>query len=314
MRTKNFFKGLAVAAVALVGVFATSCSEEELKVTATGGNTVTLPAPKATAIITVVDMGDMSVPAQVLATEIKDVTGVGTTSIECPSFANSENYVIPAAQSITVPTLADGESLSIPVTFYVVKLTSAFATITQEEVNEGTDPNYTAIEGLPNWISWVSPYAEITEVSGLTDAKLKNETPYWIDVTYTYIVKEGISGIISPTNGRVAATGPEAVIDAYVNNLLNSNWTGYSEYEDESEPLCIYSSGYATGKLIQLYTKPTYKFTYGETSKEYTFRQEYDTYFVWTGAQAIPGHEHAYDHSHAHGSYENAGGGAGDAF
>ena len=96
MRTKNFFKGLAVAAVALVGVFATSCSEEELNLNGTINGTpvdpytpTELPDGVAYAAISVVDLGDLGLGSKVLYTGIKDVTGLDGTEIECPSAGNS---------------------------------------------------------------------------------------------------------------------------------------------------------------------------------------------------------------------------------
>ena len=303
MRTKNFFKGLAVAAVALVGVFATSCSEEELNVQGNiTGDPVTHPDPTvlpdgvANAVISIVDLGDMGVDAKVLATKIVDVTGKGEGFVvECPEFDEQAEYVIPAAQKINVPSLEKGQSLTIPMTFYVVKLTSAFAKVETTNVDWGWDEGY-------------MPFIQAGEtVSGMTDAKYKNESDYWKDMTYEYTVKYGLSGVIEDApQARVAETTEEEVIDAYVQNMIDTD-INREEYTNKST-ITVYSWGYAEFKLDYYYSKPVYKFTYGNTTKTVTLRDEMGT-MCYANAYAIPGHEHAFNHSHAHGGYENAGGG-----
>lgn len=186
MRTKNFFKGLAVAAVALVGVFATSCSEEELNLNGTiNGSPVDpvtpteLPDGVAYAAISVVDLGDMGLGSQVLTTATKDVTGLDGTEIECPDFDGMENYVIPAAQKISVPTLQKGQSVTIPMTFYVVKTTSAFAQVKWDINNPKSWGN--TEEGTPY------VYSEETW-KGTEEEDLQNLSNYWKNVSVKYNV------------------------------------------------------------------------------------------------------------------------------
>lgn len=186
MRTKNFFKGLAVAAVALVGVFATSCSEEELNLngTITGSpvDPVTpteLPDGVAYAAISVVDLGDLGLGSKVLYTGIKDVTGLDGTEIECPDFDGMEEYVIPAAQKISVPTLQKGQSVTIPMTFYVVKTESAFAQV-EWDIDDAKDWGWTE-EGTPY------VYSEETW-KGTEEEDLQNLSNYWKDIQVRYSV------------------------------------------------------------------------------------------------------------------------------
>lgn len=184
MRTKNFFKGLAVAAVALVGVFATSCSEEELNLNGKPGTPVTpdpvvLPDGVAYAAISVVDLGDLGLGSQVLTTEMKDVTALNGTEIECPDFDGMEEYVIPAAQKISVPTLQKGQSVTIPMTFYVVKTTSAFAQV-EWDINDAKDWGWTE-EGAPY------VYSEETW-KGTEEEDLQNYSNYWKKVSVEYNV------------------------------------------------------------------------------------------------------------------------------
>ncbi len=185
MRTKNFFKGLAVAAVALVGVFATSCSEEELNFNGTPSTPVTpdpvvLPDGVAYAAISVVDLGDLGLGSKVLYTGIKDVTGLDGTEIECPDFDDMEDYVIPAAQKISVPTtLQKGQSVTIPMTFYVVKTESAFAQV-EWDIDDAKDWGWTE-EGTPY------VYSEETW-KGTEEKDLQNLSNYWKDIQVRYSV------------------------------------------------------------------------------------------------------------------------------
>ena len=184
MRTKNFFKGLAVAAVALVGVFATSCSEEELNFNGKPSTPVTpdpvvLPDGVAYAAISVVDLGDLGLGSKVLYTETKDVTALNGTEIECPDFDGMEEYVIPAAQKINVPTLSKCQTITIPMTFYVVKTTSAFAKV-EWDIEDAKDWGWTE-EGTPY------VYSEETW-KGTEEEDLQNLSNYWKDIQVRYSV------------------------------------------------------------------------------------------------------------------------------
>lgn len=184
MRTKNFFKGLAVAAVALVGVFATSCSEEELNFNGKPSTPVTpdpvvLPDGVAYAAISVVDLGDLGLGSKVLYTETKDVTALNGTEIECPDFDGMEEYVIPAAQKINVPTLSKCQTVTIPMTFYVVKTTSAFAKV-EWDIDDAKDWGWTE-EGTPY------VYSEETW-KGTEEEDLQNLSNYWKDIQVRYSV------------------------------------------------------------------------------------------------------------------------------
>lgn len=307
MRTKNFFKSLAVAAVALVGVFATSCSEEELKVNTTPVEIPDLPDGFAQAVLTVVDLGDMGVAPKVLKNETINLT-VGKNEIPCPSFNGSEEYVIPVAQEINVPELKKGTSFSYSVTFYVIKMSSAFEGVKETTIEDGENPNPEDL-GTGSWMEWYY-FAEATEsATGLENADLKNDSEYDKDVTFTYIENFGCSPIEEKASARIAATTDEEVIAAYVNNKLA--WADdekFAEYE-ASLYLEIPACSYAIVNVYNFYSQPVIALTYGDTTKEYTYKQ-------WWGAgtttkfEIIPGHEHGHDHGHGHGGSSNAGGGS----
>ena len=121
MKKTNFLKGLAMAAIALVSVFTTSCSEEELSIN--GSKPVELAPAKVQLAINVVDLEN----SKTLAQTIEDVTAkMGTTySVACPEFAEKSQYTSTKNIEVQVPTIEKGQAVIIPVTFYVVSLNSA---------------------------------------------------------------------------------------------------------------------------------------------------------------------------------------------
>ena len=127
MKKTIFWKGLAFAAVALFGVFATSCSEEELKIQ---GGTIEIPQvpelanPVASLAITVLDFEN----TEVVKYEVKDISDkIGQSfSLACPAI---DGYTIANNVTITVPSIQKGQAIVIPVTFYVVPLGSAIQDI-----------------------------------------------------------------------------------------------------------------------------------------------------------------------------------------
>lgn len=285
MRTKNFFKGLAVAAIALVGAFATSCSEENLNVNATG-TPVVLPDGKATVVITVVDLGDMGVGATVKYSEVKDVT-TGSHTFACPSFTGSDEYVIPADQSITVPALEKGQFLSIPVTFYVVKFTSTYATIAETEVTD-----------------W-SSYTDGSEVVSTKD--YKNESNYGVEYTLTC---EDATGWVSYEEVATArATSENEIINSYVKSLIGLE---ESEWNQTYEFILAPWAQTKVTKSCEYYTVRK-SFTYGETTKTYTLKNISSNWLEIDEPTAIEGHAHAYDHYQEHGFDMNAGGGVSES-
>lgn len=130
MKKTNFWKGLALAAVALVSVFTTSCSEEELKIQ---GGTIEVPEipelanPVASLAITVLDFEN----TKVVSYEIVDVSSkIGQSfALECPAIAG---YTVADDVTINVPSIQKGQAVVIPVTFYVVPLGSAIQDIVDE--------------------------------------------------------------------------------------------------------------------------------------------------------------------------------------
>jgi len=120
MKKTNFLKGLALAAVALVSGFATSCSEEELSIK---NNPVELPAASASVSISVVDLEEGKLVGSVTTIDATASIG-GTLTVECPANAG---YTTAAPVAVSIPALQKGQSVNVPVTFYVVTLDHALA-------------------------------------------------------------------------------------------------------------------------------------------------------------------------------------------
>ena len=127
MKKTNFLKGMAMAAIALVSVFTTSCSEEELSIK---GADVTIPElaePVASVSISVVDFEK----GALLQTTTVDVSKkIGQSyDVECPSL---DGFTTAKSVTITIPNIAKGQAIVIPVTFYVVPVGSAVDKFVQQ--------------------------------------------------------------------------------------------------------------------------------------------------------------------------------------
>ena len=108
-------------ALAAVTLFATSCSEESLDITQGTVTPTVLPDPTASISVTVVDLEAGKIVGSVTTVNATDAIG-GTKTVECPA---NEGYTTAAAIEVAVPSLAKGQSINIPVTFYVATLESA---------------------------------------------------------------------------------------------------------------------------------------------------------------------------------------------
>lgn len=187
MKKTNFWKGLALAAVALVGVYTTSCSEEELKI---NGGTIDIPtveipelaAPVAEVAITVVNFENM----QVLSYDVKDISTKigGSYTAECPVL---DGYTTANPVTFNVAAMQKGQVKVYPITFYVVSLNSAL-----KEVIEALNP---AGGILPT-----DPEAEVVEQTleataegalGIEDGVIVNDGDVAVEMTISIPYKSG---------------------------------------------------------------------------------------------------------------------------
>ena len=317
MRTKNFFKSLAVAAVALVGVFATSCSEEDLQISNKPVNPsepTELPDGVAYYVASVVDLGDLGTSAKILATKVEKVS-TGEVSVECPDFEGKEEYIIPAAQKINVPTLVKGQTLSIPLTFYVVKTTSAFADV-KFDPNDAIDWGNNPETGDFYTYSTKLYSGNEQQADATYDEDLKNVTDYWKSISFRYSIPlayftQALNYSTTNPFARVAETTAEEIIKAYIENMISDPEMNPTDerYLMTAGPVEVYSYGYVDVNVVTYSSHPTYAVEYNGETIYVTLEQiTYKSAYI-SEQKALPGHEHANSHSHSHGGYPNAGGG-----
>lgn len=144
MKKTNFMMAFALAAVTL---FATSCSEESLDITQGSVTPTVLPDPTASISVTVVDLEAGKIVGSVTTVNATDAIG-GTKTVECPA---NEGYTTAAAIEVAVPSLAKGQSINIPVTFYVATLESAL-----EDFMDGVSTTVTPVEGEEATVETIS--------------------------------------------------------------------------------------------------------------------------------------------------------------
>ena len=304
MKKTNFLKGLALAAVALVCGFATSCSEEELSIK--GNQTeIKLPAASASVSISVVDLEAGKLVGNVSTIDATSAIG-STLTVECPAVVG---YTVAAPVEVAIPALKEGQSVNVPVTFYVVSLEHALA-----ELIDNTYFTFPA-----------GSEVEITE----TNAAIVNKSNNW--------------------NGYSIANTNEDVLYVWAEYEYKSGWEFVSEVEAEEETEEVATSRAAETSIIELLKLHTpYKSSVGngwhvnsmislnvnatqyiregvaqlidrETQKPVaTFvGKKYDFDFSWAespithdNGHDAPSHDNSHN-GHDHGGNSNAGGGIG---
>lgn len=224
MKKTNFLKGLAMAAVALVSVFATSCSEEELSIK---GADVTIPelaAPVATVSVSVVDF-EKGALLQTTNVNASENIG-GTLTVNCPSL---EGFTTAKSVTITIPNIAKGQAIVIPVTFYVVPIGSAVDKFVQQlggnlkvdesieledEVLEAPSANITANEEgafvndgeeaivLKATFSYYTGYELYTEGKSISAADLAKLQPVLVTETFEFQMAPNTIITFNPTQEK----------------------------------------------------------------------------------------------------------------
>lgn len=273
MKKTNFMKGLTLAAVALVSVFTTSCSEEELSISNPGSN-MELPAATASVSISVVDLGNGQLIGNVTTIDATSAIG-GTISVDCPA---NDGYTTAASTTVSIPSISKGQSVNVPVTFYVAKISSALAEIakTLEKVSESSE----AVEE-----------AVATE----EDAEsFYNKTAYDVKATATFALKSGVEYV------GEARTANE-LADLMKNLTFNTIKGKYN--------FIIPAWEFATITASQEFTEATYTAEYNGEKKSFIMKEAGPAICSIKYA-VIPGCEHDHAHNnHGHGDSSNAGGG-----
>ncbi len=275
MKKTNFLKGLAMAAIALVSVFTTSCSEEELSIK---GAEPVKPAPAVVQLaINVVDLDN----SKTLAQKMEDVTTkMGTTySVACPDFAGKDQYTTTENINVQVPTISEGQAVVIPVTFYVVHLNSAL-----KDAMENAAP--VADNSVPSKVK--EPEATATGSLPIENNVITNEGDENVTVQVS----------IPYVSGYEYRTSSKSIADDFQNlKFTNLIWK-----QDVIVPAGHMVEIVATQEIVPVILKVVV----GEEVVEVPLWEAKEL-VVKTPATSI-GHGHDHDHGHGNG---NAGGGEG---
>ena len=278
MKKTSFLKGLAMAAVAMVCAFTTSCSEEELKI---NGSVIQLPKAAASLTVSVVDLE----AGETLSVKTTDVTSAMGTDYEvvCPEITG---YTTAKSVTVNIPKVADGQAVNVPVTFYVVKLSSAYA-----EILASID-----------WANGKEVETAEEEIKALNDAEdFINETAYDKKETAEFNIltdKEFIAIVESKAANTIAGVLGE----------MMKFQTKKATVDLLIAPWCQ-----AVVKVMQKINIKEYTAEYNGKTETFTAKEAGPAYFSAVYS-VIPGKEHDFAHNnhghgHGHGGSSNAGGG-----
>ena len=287
MKKTNFWKGLALAAVALVSGFATSCSEEEINITGTDIPEVVLPAAKASVSISVVDLENGTT---ISVTSMDATASIGSSiTVECPA---NDGYTVAKPVVVAIPSIEKGQAIVIPVTFYVFTTKSAYENLDVQIDYENINYDYVEEHELT-----------FVDANGWVGGVYTNET--YEDVESILILDNFYTGAkFQSVASRAAATTAEDLLKLH---LVFT--TGKYEELDQipARFKFIHDKVYqnihlSTGKVLDENGKIILSFESlvpGAVVREYKLEEILE-----------PGHGHDHGHGHGHGS-GNAGGGTG---
>lgn len=289
MKKTNFWKSVAMAAVALVSVFATSCSEEELKIEGVDPNhpELVLPDAKASVSISVVDLENGTT---ISVTNIDATSSIGSNmTIECPA---NDGYTVAKPVTVAIPSIEKGQAIVIPVTFYVVTTESAFADLNIQIDYENVNYDYVEEHELT-----------FVDTNGWVDGVYTNET--YQDVESILVCDNYYTGVKFET---VESRAAETTVVDLLNLHLIFNVGQYKELDViPARTKFIHNKVYqkihiTNGAILNDEGEAVVAFqtlVAGAVVREYAL-------------ETIPEPEHGHGHGHGHGNSNNAGGGIGE--
>lgn len=302
MKKTNFLKGLALAAVVLVGGFATSCSEEELQI---NGSDITLPAASASVSISVVDLETGTLVGGITTQDATSAIG-STLTVECPANAG---YTTAAPITVSIPALQKGQSVNVPVTFYVVTLESALA--------EWMKGKYYGMEQVGEPIETELSTSAFVNANGWVNGVYTNDTDEDLTPAPTFKFKrafgwEYVSEIEEETEEGSDVIASSRAAETTVVDLLKSHkfTEGNSGLDFDIDAMSIFTvkslTQYYNNVIMTWYDKET-----GEEVLKYNAKYAGD---VWpeTVQEGIGHDGHDGHNGHGHGDNNNAGGGIGE--
>lgn len=307
MKKTNFLKGLALAAVALVSGFATSCSEEELSIK---NNPVELPAASASVSISVVDLEAGKLIGGVTTQDATSAIG-GTLTVECPANAG---YTTAAPITVSIPSLQKGQSVNVPVTFYVVTLESALAELMNDAYFTMTSEDWanaktteTALSPIYKSNNWVG------NVVTNTDEEVVSAWAEW-EYQYGYEFVSALEAEEETEEGSdvlASSRAAETTVLDLIKTVKPSKSSWYNTWDVESmQALTVDFDQIVKEGVISLKK-------YGEEKPMLQFNGKYYSWGCGWSYQTIThdaGHDtpsHDGHDGHGHGGNSNAGGGIG---
>jgi len=279
MKKTSFLKGLVMAAVALVCAFTTSCSEEELKI---NGSQITLPKASASLTVSIVDLE----AGETLSVKTTDVTSAMGTDykVVCELPADiADKYTTADPVTINIPKIADGQAVNIPVTFYVVKIESAFKEIWENK----------------ELVSTAAATPETITATNKEDDFI-NKTAFDVYPVAEFDVMSGMQ-FVPAAEGKAANTIEGILGEKLKFTVLKGT------FKFALAPWCQ-----ATVKATQNFRTEVYKVEYLGEEKEVTVKVA-ENAMVEVSIDVIPEYTHEFTHNnhghgHGHGT-GNAGGG-----
>ena len=291
MKKTNFWKGLALATVALVSVFSTSCSKEELNINGVEIPEQVLPAAKASVSISVVDLEAGQIIGKVKNIDATSAIGSSIT-VQCPT---NEGYTTAKDIVVEIPAIEKGQSVVIPVTFYVVTMESAYAEVMEESIIEHT-------------VTSATLYNELTFI---------NENG-WVDGVYTNTEAENVTSVARFGNYltgykfvSVASRAATTLEELLQFGLVFSK--GIYEETVLIPAMHIFTHAKVTQEIY--ITESVLKNKKGEIILGFQSQQAGNVIIEGSSTPIThdaPGHDDSHaGHGHGHGSNSNAGGGIG---
>lgn len=300
MKKVNFFKVMS-ACVAFAAVTFTSCSEEEMTLTAPD---VMIPEMPETPVIPATASVSVSV-YDVTSSQLLGVTSVdatdninGSMSIECPSY---DGYIVAPAITVAIPDLKDGQSVVVPVVFYVASEGTAVATIVDQLNKAIADKKGTVIED----------FELIPEEKETIQNENKRYKEYPAEELNYYSGLQYVGETEKPES-KAAATGYE-----FVESILKENYN-FEEKTFKSRDFFVNPYHQTTISYKQAGKIVVYEIEFNGTKYYAEFKEAGEAVWSMSEHTIIPEYEHEWSHLHAHGlaghdwlhgDNNNAGGG-----
>ena len=293
MKKKSFFSGisakLALAAVALTTVVFTSCEKEEFNV-----EPIEQSPASATIFATVYDQTtgeNLGTQTTTIQAGEDGTIAAQAIAVACPAIKDAASYLQVSSIEVSVPKVAKGQIILIPVTFHAQKIGSAAKDIVISKDEETVEP--APEQNNPTSKEYVGTGAEQTiEYQALVGTKILNKSE--IDTYIETLVKSS-----------------RAMSDTDVINVLKALVDTYDNQKTQTVIGKVTVAKGVTFVLNPVTKMETYTMSINATvdGMNYTIPNVQVSEALTTNANPT---EMSHGHD-GHGNSSNAGGGAGGA-